>query len=363
MTDLIMLVDTSLAEVPVNILPLTDDTDFKTRETGITFDQAGMDLVWNFVTVGGATSQTAVTPTSGGNYDWAHQGDGMYTIEIPASGGASINNDTEGFGWFTGVCTGVLPWRGPVIQFSPANAVNSLVLGSDLLDVNLAQISEDSVAADNLEAEYDATGYLGAYIRRGTAQSGAASNIVLDSGASTIDEFYKYMVVAIVAGNGAGQARTITGYTGSSRQADVEPGWLTNPNSSSVFVVRSWDTGVNVRWFAEANVVTTAGRPHVQIAGIEGGVLGVKKNSALSDFQFLMVQSSDHVTPATGLTVTGQRSLNSGAFAAVTGSIAEVSNGIYQFDAAAGDTNGNTVTWRFSATGADDRFIYFRPTP
>ncbi len=109
MCDLWYDVDTALAEVPVNILPLLDDTDFKTRETAITAGAAGMDLVWNFCTTDGAMSQTAVTPTTaGGTYDWAHLGDGMYTIEIPASAGASINNNTEGFGWFTGVCTGVL---------------------------------------------------------------------------------------------------------------------------------------------------------------------------------------------------------------------------------------------------------------
>src|SRR5687767_2761700 len=129
MPDLWMDVDTALAEVPVNLMPLLDDTDFKTRETAIAFDAAGMDLVWNFVTTAGAYTQTAVTPTSGGTYDWAHQGDGMYSIEIPASGGASINNDTEGFGWFTGFATGVLPWRGPVIGFR-ASGINDLVIDS-----------------------------------------------------------------------------------------------------------------------------------------------------------------------------------------------------------------------------------------
>ncbi len=121
-----MDVDVALAEVPVNILPLIDDTDFKSRETGIVYDQAGMDLVWNFVTTGGAFTQTAVTPTTGGVHDWAHQGDGMYTIEISGSGG-TIDNDTEGFGWFTGFCTGVLPWRGPIIGFRAAGLNNALI--------------------------------------------------------------------------------------------------------------------------------------------------------------------------------------------------------------------------------------------
>jgi hypothetical protein len=129
MCDLWMDVDAALAEVPVNIMPLLDDTDFKSREVAIVYNQAGMDLVWNFVTTAGAYTQTAVTPTTSGTYDWAHQGDGMYSIEIPASGGASINNDTEGYGWFTGFATGVLPWRGPIIGFR-ASGLNDKMIDS-----------------------------------------------------------------------------------------------------------------------------------------------------------------------------------------------------------------------------------------
>src|SRR3990167_8511422 len=118
MADMKMLVDTALSEVPVNKYPLIDDTDFKTREVAIAYNAAGMDLVWNFVTSAGAFTQTPVTPTTAGDYDWTHQGDGMYTIEITATGGASINNSVKGFGWFSGFATGVLPWSGPVIEFA-----------------------------------------------------------------------------------------------------------------------------------------------------------------------------------------------------------------------------------------------------
>jgi len=143
-----MDVDTALSEVPVNILPLLDDTDYKTRETAITYDQAGMDLVWNFVTTGGAFTQTAVTPTTGGDYDWASQGDGMYTIEMPGSGGASINNDAEGFGWFTGYATGVLPWRGPIIGFRAAGLNNALIDSAYSTTRGLAGTALPDAAAD-----------------------------------------------------------------------------------------------------------------------------------------------------------------------------------------------------------------------
>jgi len=87
--------------------------------------------------------------------------------------------------------------------------------------------------------------------------------------------------------------------------------------------------------------------------------LAIKRNAAFPNFEFLVVLTSDHVTPATGLTVTGQRSIDGGAFTAVAGAIAEVSNGIYQFDALAADTNGTVITWRFSSATADDVFVTF----
>lgn len=147
-----MDVDAALSEVPVNILALIDDTDFKSREESVVFNQAGLDLLWNFTTTAGVFTQTAVTPTdTAGDYDWVNQGNGYYSIEIPASGGASINNDTEGFGFFSGFATGILPWRGPVIGFRAAALNNALIDGGDQLDVNVLQIAGDATAADNLE--------------------------------------------------------------------------------------------------------------------------------------------------------------------------------------------------------------------
>ncbi len=147
MVDIWMDVDTAISEAPVNIVSLIDDTDFKTREETVVYNQAGMDLVWNFVTTAGAFTQTAVTPTTSGDYDWTNQLNGMYSIEIPASGGASINNDTEGHGWFTGFATGILPWRGPIIGFRAAALNNALIDGGDTLDVNLETIKTQTVTA------------------------------------------------------------------------------------------------------------------------------------------------------------------------------------------------------------------------
>jgi len=115
MADIFLRVNTAVV-VPVNMEPLVDETDGFTQEA-VAYNAAGMALEWNFVTLAGAMSQTSVTPTTGSFHDWTDLGGGMMKIEIPVSGG-DVNNDTEGFGWFTGKCTATRPWRGPVIEFS-----------------------------------------------------------------------------------------------------------------------------------------------------------------------------------------------------------------------------------------------------
>ena len=81
--------------------------------------------------------------------------------------------------------------------------------------------------------------------------------------------------------------------------------------------------------------------------------LNLLKNSALNNFVFKMRDSTTKA-PKDGLTPAGFVSLDGGAYAGVTGAIAEISDGSYRFDAAAADRNGTIVAWRFTAAGADD---------
>jgi hypothetical protein len=151
-----LLVDTNVT-VPVNRLPLID-VDGLTIRTDIAFNQAGLDLRWNFLTRSGVQTQVAVTPTNtGGDYDWTHKGGGLFNIEVPATGGASANNDTEGFGWFTGTATGILPFAGPIILFGNPNVINSLFgPASTLLDVNVAEVGGATATAQNIADTYQA---------------------------------------------------------------------------------------------------------------------------------------------------------------------------------------------------------------
>lgn len=127
------------------------------------------------------------------------------------------------------------------------------------------------------------------------------------------------------------------------------------------------------QWLGTAAATpTVAGVPEVDVThadGVSGAVseiaagIGPKINQAFSDIPFLMVLSSDGQTPATGLTVTGERSLDGGSYVGVAGAIAEISDGYYQFDASAADMNGATIIFRFSSATALDTGVTIKTTP
>lgn len=143
------------------------------------------------------------------------------------------------------------------------------------------------------------------------------------------------------------------------------------PVTLAIYPQESGDIKVDVQSWTGTAVASpdTAGYPKVTIkSGTGTGELSLtsgkvvlntnlKKNQALSNYHFLMTDSTNHA-PATGLTVSATRCLDNGSFGAGTlSSVTEISAGIYRIDLGAGDTNANVVTLRFTATGADDLFV------
>lgn len=119
--------------------------------------------------------------------------------------------------------------------------------------------------------------------------------------------------------------------------------------------------GIAAAAFA-ANAIDAAALATDAVTEIRDSILPTS-NTTLNNIPFLFVAASDHVTPVTGATGTAvTRSIDGGAFGAGTGALAEVANGIYQYDASAADMNGGIITFRFTATGGtpgapDDAFV------
>lgn len=220
-------------------------------------------------------------------------------------------------------------------------------------------------------SKYTIVGHSGnTHVNEGLVTGGGNTSITLNSLASSIDDTYTGQVIFLYAGTGEDQARTITAYNGTSKIATVDRAWETNPaNGLTIYAILPLhdtilqdaeiakipksDSNVtfNVTALASINAecdtaISDAGLPE-----------GIPKNALFNNIEFLMVDETDFATPETGLTVTGQRSINGGAFAGVSGAIAEVGNGIYQFDALAADLNGDVITFKFSSAGAADTFL------
>lgn len=359
MADIMMVVDTAVI-TPVNRLPLIDDTDFKTIEAAVAYNAAGMDLRWNFVTAAGVQTSTAVTPTTAGSYDWTHLGDGIYSMEIPASGGASANNDTEGFGWWSGVCTGVLPWAGPIIQFSPANIVNSMVTGSDILDVSVTQWLGTAAATPTVAGvpEVDTTHWNGTAVTTPPAVN--ATQISGDSTAADNAE-------AFFDGTGyAGTNNVIPTVTTLTNLPAITSNWLTAAGiaAGALDGKGNWNIG---KTGYSLTATTGLGNQTADLTGSLSGSVGsvtaavaitsnIKINQALAGFEFLMTDSTNHA-PATGLTVTVTRSIDGGAFGAGTlSAVSEIGNGIYSVNFGAGDLNGKVITLQATAAASDTTF-------
>lgn len=87
----------------------------------------------------------------------------------------------------------------------------------------------------------------------------------------------------------------------------------------------------------------------------------VKQSQTAQALVFLMVDSSDHISPKTGLTVTVTLSKNGAAFAAPSGAVTEIGSGWYKVAGHATDSNTlGPLVLHASATGADptdDTFI------
>ena len=72
---------------------------------------------------------------------------------------------------------------------------------------------------------------------QGIAQAGAAGTVTLSAQASSSDDYYTDLYVAIIEGTGSGQIRQISDYVGSTKIATVNSNWTTNPDTTSGYVI------------------------------------------------------------------------------------------------------------------------------
>ncbi len=114
---------------------------------------------------------------------------------------------------------------------SITQATNLYVLAADLLGPRPVEVASFEppvpLSYDDIAAAYAATG---------TAQAGTANSITLATSASSTDRYYNGLTITLTGGTGAGQSRTVLGYDGTTRVAQVAT-WGTVPDTSSSYAM------------------------------------------------------------------------------------------------------------------------------
>ena len=89
-------------------------------------------------------------------------------------------------------------------------------------------------------------------VREETCQAGGGSSeIILDSGASAVNEFYINDLVVLTSGTGVGQQRHIDSYVGATKTATVNRAWSTNPDATTTYSIKA-DSTKHVHGFETA---------------------------------------------------------------------------------------------------------------
>lgn len=181
---------------------------------------------------GGATTITLASGASATNDFYKNDG-----IQILSGTGAGQFRFCTGYVGSTKVAT-VSAWA-----TNPDNtSVYTIVPFGAIAGATAPTAAENAIAVwDELRSSHVATGSFGQYFqqvfRSATAQAGTTSSITLDASASSTNDLYRYSIISIIAGTGAGQGRQCNGYTGSSKVATVAVNWTVAPSSDSVFMV------------------------------------------------------------------------------------------------------------------------------
>lgn len=371
--------------VTLKIGPFIDETDGKTAETGLTIAQADVRISKNGADIIQKNEGTACT----------HDELGIYGCPID---GTDTNAEGRLQLWVHE--SGALPVFHEYMVVN-ANVYDSLfaAAATDYLQVDAIQISGDATAADNCEADYDGTGYVGGTIVKqaditkigGVAQSATDLKDFADAGYDPATNKVQGVVLA----------DTVTAVTNTVNLSATSEGQIDAIETDTNELQGDWANGGRLDLLLDAALADTGelqtdwvngGRldllidsilgdsNELQTDWVNGGRLdllidtidtivdaikdktddlpsGVAKNVALSNFEFFMVLSNDHTTAATGKTITAQISKDGGAFANCATSASEVANGVYKINLAQAEMNANVITLKFTETDCDQRTI------
>lgn len=188
--------------VKVPIGPFMDATDGVTPETGIGLGTADQAEILK-------ADPTAVVDISSNTWAAITGADGWYNLTLSTT-------DTNTLGPMLVIVQDASICRPVNAEFMvvPAVPYDSLVAGSDTLEVDAVAVSGDTTAADNLEAAAET-------IVASTCTTGSSTTSILTNLTEATDDHYNGRTISFRTGNLAGQSATITDYNGTTKGITV----------------------------------------------------------------------------------------------------------------------------------------------
>jgi len=328
--------------VRIAVGPLLNPTDGKTAETGLTVTALSVQL-YKIANDGGAVTRTQFAPTaSAGDNDMVlvtSSTDGMYDLELTAAQLNWLGNGRISFYDVDGFLFHYFD-----IHVVSANYWNNKY-GSTIEKVNVTQwltqachaVSENGVPKVDVDQligtvlTETAAGYLAAAFKK-LFDVETPVLVASDVMRGTDD-------ANVVVPDAAGVAPTA---------AEIKTAIEAVGSHLALIKAQTDDLadGERLDLLIDAIKAKTDNQP-----------AGIPKNVALNNFESLMVLGSDHITPATGKTITAQISKDGGAFVACTNAGVEVGNGVYRIDLTQAEMNADIITLKFTETDCDQRTI------
>lgn len=208
-------------------------------KTGLAWNTSGIAASYVRNKAASATAITLATMTLG---TWSTGGlvevdaakqPGLYALGVPNAALAAGDGSTELVIQIYGVSGAFFP---------PTQISLKAVDTQDTVRQGLTALPNAAAGASGGVPVLDSNlSILANAIFRGTASAGAANSITLAGGLAT-DNLYKYALVQVLSGTGAGQSRLIIDYVGSTKVATINKSWSTTPDNTSVFAVLPWTT-------------------------------------------------------------------------------------------------------------------------
>ena len=346
--------------VDILLGPCIDDATGKDAENGLSLD---VEISKNGQGLANKTDATVPVVDDGGTVD------GYYNCELDET-------DTGTIGIITVVAhaAGFLPVRQDY-QIIAAIVYDSLfaAAATDYLPVDVIQIGGVAQSATDLkdlaDTGYDPSTHKVAGVvtvdttttntdMRGTDSAATAAVLGAAVGASISAD-----IAAVKAETGA-----ITAAGPTKAQMDAAHALLATPAQVAT-ELGTYDAPTRAELTTDKNsIITEVNANETKIDSAQADITTIMaktdllpsepaKNVALANFTFLMVLSTDHVTPATGKTIASEICKDGGAFAATTNSVSEIGDGFYKISLTQTEMNANVIGLKFTETDCDQRSV------